>query len=162
MFRKGEFIINVTRTILSNVLVIGSGAAGLRAAIAAHTVLAAGDYTGREIMYTLNEKAADLEIPVYEHQYISRLLVEDGICFGAFGFDITTDQRTIFLADAVILAAGGHTRLWRRSSSRRDENTGDGMNLALQAGIPLVDMELVQFHTTGMLTPEDWPGTLVT
>ncbi len=122
----------------------------------------AGDYTGREIMYTLDNKAAELGIPILEHQYISRLLVEDGVCFGAFGFDINTGERTVYLADAVILAAGGHTRLWRRSSSRRDENTGDGMYLALQAGAALADMELVQFHPTGMVTPEDWAGTLVT
>lgn len=122
----------------------------------------AGDYTGREIMYTLDNKAAELGIPIQEHQYISRLLVEDGVCFGAFGFDINTGERTVYLADAVILAAGGHTRLWRRSSSRRDENTGDGMYLALQAGAALADMELVQFHPTGMVTPEDWAGTLVT
>jgi succinate dehydrogenase / fumarate reductase flavoprotein subunit len=122
----------------------------------------AGDYTGREIMHTLDDQVADLDIPVLEHQYISRLLVEDGVCFGAFGFDIHTGQRTVYLADAVILAAGGHTRLWRRSSSRRDENTGDGMYLALQAGASLADMELVQFHPSGMVTPEEWAGTLVT
>jgi succinate dehydrogenase / fumarate reductase flavoprotein subunit len=122
----------------------------------------AGDYTGREIMYTLDNQANKLGIPIYEHQYISRLLVENGVCFGAFGFDINTGQRTAYLADAVILATGGHTRLWRRSSSRRDENTGDGMYLALQAGSAVADMELVQFHPTGMVTPEDWAGTLVT
>jgi succinate dehydrogenase / fumarate reductase, flavoprotein subunit len=122
----------------------------------------AGDYTGREIMYTLDNQANKLGIPVYEHQYISRLLVENGVCFGAFGFDINAGQRTVYLADAVILATGGHTRLWRRSSSRRDENTGDGMYLALQAGNSVADMELVQFHPTGMITPEDWAGTLVT
>ena len=122
----------------------------------------AGDYTGREIMYSLDNQVIKLGISVYEQQYISRLLVENGVCFGAFGFDINTGQRTVFLADAIILAAGGHTRLWRRSSSRRDENTGDGIYLALQAGSSVADMELVQFHPTGMVTPEDWAGTLVT
>ena len=62
----------------------------------------------------------------------------------------------------MVLAAGGHTRIWRRSSSRRDENTGDGMALALQAGCRLTDMELVQFHPTGMVGPEEAAGTLVT
>ena len=66
------------------------------------------------------------------------------------------------LADAVILATGGHTRIWRRSSSRRDENYGDGMRLALDAGCRLMDMELVQFHPTGMVFPEEAAGTLVT
>jgi succinate dehydrogenase / fumarate reductase, flavoprotein subunit len=76
--------------------------------------------------------------------------MENDACFGALGFDINTGQRTIFLADAIILATGGHNRLWRRSFSRRDENTGDGMYLALKAGSLLADMELVQFHPTGM------------
>jgi succinate dehydrogenase / fumarate reductase, flavoprotein subunit len=122
----------------------------------------AGDYTGREILRTLDEKVAELDIPIIENNYISRLLVEDGSCFGAMGFDINSGGRSVFLADAVILAGGGHTRLWRRSSSRRDENTGNGMYLALLAGCSLADMELVQFHPTGMIAPEDWAGTLVT
>ena len=70
----------------------------------------------------------------------------------------TPGSAPFYLADAVVLAAGGHTRLWRRSSSRRDENTGDGMYLALQAGAALADMELVQFHPSGMVTPEDLGG----
>jgi succinate dehydrogenase / fumarate reductase, flavoprotein subunit len=122
----------------------------------------AGDYTGRAMLYTLVDKADELGIPVHEHQYVSRLLVHDGVCFGAMAFDLHSGERTVYLADAVILAAGGHTRLWRRSSSRRDENTGDGMYLALQAGCSLADMELVQFHPTGMVAPEDMAGTLVT
>jgi len=77
-------------------------------------------------------------------------------------FDIVSGERTAFLADSVILAAGGHTRIWRISSSRRDENTGDSMRLALQAGCQLADMELVQFHPTGMVYPEELAGTLVT
>jgi succinate dehydrogenase / fumarate reductase, flavoprotein subunit len=77
-------------------------------------------------------------------------------------FDLQSGERTVYLADAVILAAGGHTRIWRRSSSRRDENTGDGMYLALEAGCELADMELVQFHPSGMVSPEDMAGTLVT
>ncbi len=67
-----------------------------------------------------------------------------------------------FLADSVILAAGGHTRIWRKSSSRRNENTGDGFYLGLKAGCTLTDMELVQFHPTGMVIPEEIAGALVT
>lgn len=122
----------------------------------------AGDYTGRAILHTLADKAEELKLPVHENKYVTQLLVHDGACFGALAFDIHTGERTVYLADAVILAAGGHTRLWRRSSSRRDENTGDGMYLALQAGLELADMELVQFHPTGMVAPEDMAGTLVT
>src|ERR671918_1114459 len=122
----------------------------------------AGDFTGRAIIETLARRANELAIPIIDHQYVSRLLVKDGVCFGAFAFDISTGERTAFLADAVILAAGGHTRIWRRSSSRRDENTGDGMYLALRAGCKLADMELVQFHPTGMVSPEEASGLLVT
>jgi succinate dehydrogenase / fumarate reductase, flavoprotein subunit len=122
----------------------------------------AGDWTGRAILRTLAAKVAELGITVIDDQYVSQLLVSDGTCFGALAFDLETGQRTVFLADAVVLAAGGHTRIWRRSSSRRDENTGDGMYLALRAGSRLADMELVQFHPTGMVAPEEAAGTLVT
>jgi succinate dehydrogenase / fumarate reductase flavoprotein subunit len=122
----------------------------------------AGDYTGRALLFTLARKVAELGIPLHEQQYVSHLLVCDGVCFGALAFDVQTGRRTVYEADAVILATGGYTRLWRRSSSRRDENTGDGLYLALQAGCALADMELVQFHPTGMVWPEDMAGTLVT
>jgi succinate dehydrogenase / fumarate reductase, flavoprotein subunit len=122
----------------------------------------AGDWTGRAILRTLTAKVADLGLTVIDDQYVSQLLVADGTCFGALAFDLETGERTVFLADAVVLAAGGHTRIWRRSSSRRDENTGDGMYLALRAGCRLADMELVQFHPTGMVAPEEAAGTLVT
>jgi succinate dehydrogenase / fumarate reductase flavoprotein subunit len=122
----------------------------------------AGDWTGRAILRALAAKVAELGLAVVDDQYVSRLLVSDGVCFGALAFDLETGERTVFLADAVVLAAGGHTRIWRRSSSRRDENTGDGMYLALRAGCRLQDMELVQFHPTGMVAPEEAAGTLVT
>ena len=122
----------------------------------------AGDFTGREILNTLDNKASELRIPVFSNQYVTRLLVTNGVCFGGLAFDINTGDRSVYLADAVVLATGGHTRLWRRSSSRRDENTGDGMYLAMQAGCSLAGMELVQFHPTGMVHPEEWAGVLVT
>jgi succinate dehydrogenase / fumarate reductase, flavoprotein subunit len=122
----------------------------------------AGDYTGRAMLHTLADRVNRLDIRVVDNQYVSKLLVEDGTCFGAFAFDQDSGERTAFFADAVVLATGGHTRVWRRSSSRRDENNGDGMHLALQAGCALSDMELVQFHPTGMVWPEDVAGTLVT
>ena len=122
----------------------------------------AGDWTGRAILRALTAKVAELGISVIDDQYVSQLLVAEGTCFGALAFDLESGERTVFLADAVVLAAGGHTRIWRRSSSRRDENTGDGMYLALRAGCRLADMELVQFHPTGMVAPEEAAGTLVT
>ena len=122
----------------------------------------AGDWTGRAILRTLAAKVAKLGLAVIDEQYVSQLLVTDRTCFGALAFDLETGERTVFLADAVVLATGGHTRIWRRSSSRRDENTGDGMYLALRAGCRLQDMELVQFHPTGMVAPEEAAGILVT
>jgi succinate dehydrogenase / fumarate reductase flavoprotein subunit len=122
----------------------------------------AGDFTGRAIQRTLARKGSELGIRAQENQYVSRLLVADGACFGALAFDLATGERTVHLADAVILATGGHTRIWRRSSSRRDENYGEAMSLALDAGCRLMDMELVQFHPTGMVHPEEAAGTLVT
>jgi succinate dehydrogenase / fumarate reductase flavoprotein subunit len=122
----------------------------------------AGDYTGRAVLSTLADQAQKLGIPVIEDQYVSRLLTADNQCFGAVTFDLHNGDRTVFEADAVVLCGGGHTRIWRRSSSRRDENYGEGMWLAYEAGARLMDMELVQFHPTGMLLPEEAAGTLVT
>ena len=121
-----------------------------------------GDYTGRSILNALIKKVSDLKIPILDSQYVTELLVHKEICFGVMAFDIKTGERTVFLADSIILAAGGHTRIWRKSSSRRNENTGDGFYLSLKAGCSLQDMELVQFHPTGMVIPEEMAGTLVT
>ena len=122
----------------------------------------AGDYTGREIQRALVRRALEVEVPMRDDVYVTRLLVHEGRVFGAYGFDLEDGSRLLILADAVVLAAGGHTRIWRRSSSRRDENTGDSMRLAVEAGCRLRDMELVQFHPTGMVVPEEAAGTLVT
>src|ERR687897_3465143 len=86
----------------------------------------AGDWTGRAILRTLAAEVAELGLTVIDDQYVSQLLVADGTCFGALAFDLETGERTVFLADAVVLAAGGHTRIWRRSSSRRGEKTRPG------------------------------------
>ncbi|MDX1882503.1 L-aspartate oxidase [Mycolicibacterium sp. 120270] len=121
----------------------------------------AGDYTGLELQRTLVRRTRQLGIPVLESTYISRLLVRDNVIFGAYGFDLVDGTRFTIHADAVILAAGGHTRIWRRTSSRRDENTGDSFRLALEAGGRIRDAELVQFHPSGLIEPEDSAGTLV-
>jgi succinate dehydrogenase / fumarate reductase, flavoprotein subunit len=122
----------------------------------------AGDYTGREIQRALVSRATEVGVAMSDDLYVTRLLVYDGRVFGVYGFDIEDGSRRVIVADAVILAAGGHTRIWRRSSSRRDENTGDAMRLAVEAGCRLRDMEFVQFHPTGMVFPEESAGTLVT
>ncbi|NQX26217.1 FAD-binding protein [Microbacteriaceae bacterium VKM Ac-2854] len=122
----------------------------------------AGDYTGLEIQRTLVNRAAQLEIPILDRVYVTRILTDaDGAVFGAYGFDLETGERYLIHADAVILAAGGHNRIWRRTSSRRDENTGDSFRLAVMAGGRLRDPELVQFHPSGILEPESAAGTLI-
>lgn len=121
----------------------------------------AGDYTGLEMQRTLMNRAAQLRVPIMDSVYITKLLVRDNVIFGAYGFDIGDGTRYLFHADAVILAAGGHNRIWRRTSSRRDENTGDSFRLAVEAGGRLRDPELVQFHPSGLIEPENAAGTLV-
>lgn len=121
----------------------------------------AGDYTGLEIQRALIHRSAELDIPILDTVYITKLLVADGRIFGAYGFDLVDGTRYRIHADAVILAAGGHNRIWRRTSSRRDENTGDSFRLAVEAGGRLRDAELVQFHPSGILEPENAAGTLV-
>lgn len=121
----------------------------------------AGDYTGLEIQRSLVARSHQLEIPIFDTVYITNLLVSENKVFGAYGFDLNNGTRYLIHADAVILAAGGHNRIWRRTSSRRDENTGDSFRLAVEAGARLRDPELVQFHPSGIIEPESAAGTLI-
>ncbi|WUD77182.1 FAD-binding protein [Streptomyces sp. NBC_00510] len=121
----------------------------------------AGHSPGSEVQRVLRERANRLAIPILSNLYVTRLLVDDGTVFGAYGFDLVDGSRYVVHADAVILATGGHTRIWRRASSRRDENTGDSLRLAVEAGARLRDAELVQFHPSGLVNPENAAGTLV-
>lgn len=121
----------------------------------------AGDYTGLEIQRTLLRRARELEVPIVDTIYITRLLESDRRIFGAYGFDIVDGTPVVIHADAVILAAGGHTRIWRNTSSRRDENTGDSFRLAALAGAKIRDAELVQFHPSGILEPAEAAGLLI-
>ena len=121
-----------------------------------------GDYTGQSILNALLQKTNNLSIPIHDSEYVSDLFVKDNICFGAMSFNTITGERTAHLADAVIICTGGHTRIWENSSSRKNENNGDGYHLGLKAGCELSDMEMVQFHPTGMVLPKELRGTLVT
>src|ERR1051325_11244926 len=75
----------------------------------------AGDYTGLEIQRTLLNRAAQLQVPILDTVYITRLLVHNNVVFGAYGFDLEDGGRYIIHSDAVILAAGGHT--WVRGGA---------------------------------------------
>jgi succinate dehydrogenase / fumarate reductase flavoprotein subunit len=121
----------------------------------------AGDYTGLEIQRTLVDRAGQLDVRILDTAYVTRILVHDNVVFGAYGFDLLDGTRYVLHADAVILATGGHTRIWRHTSSRRDENTGDSFRLAVEAGGRIRDPELVQFHPSGLVEPENAAGTLV-
>jgi succinate dehydrogenase / fumarate reductase, flavoprotein subunit len=81
---------------------------------------------------------------------------------GAFGIDLKKKESVIFECKSLILAAGGYTRVYAVSSSRITENYGEGVALAYEAGVDLVDMEMVQFYPTGMVWPEKALGTLAT
>ena len=121
----------------------------------------AGDYTGLEIQRSLVKRSEQLDIGILDTVYITDILTEGNTVFGAYGFDVNDGKRYLIHADAVILAAGGHNRIWRRTSSRRDENTGDSFRLAVEAGARLRDPELVQFHPSGIIEPENAAGTLI-
>src|SRR5919112_3816696 len=81
---------------------------------------------------------------------------------GAFGVDLENKEFVTFECNSLILAAGGYTRVYAVSSSRIFENYGEGIALAYEAGVDLIDMEMVQFHPTGMVWPEKALGTLAT
>lgn len=117
--------------------------------------------TGVEVQRALRARAKHLAIPVLPNLYVTRLLVDDGTVFGAYGFDRVDGSRCLVHADSVILATGGHTRIWRHTSSRRHENTGDSFRLAVEAGARVRDPELVQFHPFGLIKPENAAGMLV-
>lgn len=125
----------------------------------------AGDYTGEALLNTLVGKAKDMNIPYKENLYITKLLSDDETVYGAVGYNFEDEEFNVFYATHVILAAGGYTSLYNRHSSRDDENTGDGIGLAHDAGAELMDMEFVQFHPTGMAGErygDEWDGRLVT
>jgi succinate dehydrogenase / fumarate reductase flavoprotein subunit len=107
-------------------------------------------------------KAREEGVPYREDVYVTKLLKSGGRINGAAGLDLRSGRGLVFGARAVVLAAGGYTSIYRRGSSRPDENNGDAMALAYEAGAALKDMEFVQFHPTGMIEPEEMEGRLVT
>jgi succinate dehydrogenase / fumarate reductase, flavoprotein subunit len=121
-----------------------------------------GDKTGRAILDTLIRKAKELNLEVLDGIFIFHLLKGNGNIHGALGVDRKTQEITLFKTSHVVLAAGGHASIYSRSSSRPDENLGDAVFLAYEAGAELMDMEMVQFHPTGMVKPEGYEGKLVT
>ena len=89
------------------------------------------------------------ELQVYSEWYVTRLIIEDGICRGVVAMDIKTGALELFRAKAVLFGTGGYGRAFKITSNAY-ANTGDGIVAAYRAGVPLQDMEFVQFHPTGL------------
>lgn len=131
------------------------------------------DWTGHEIVRVLLDQVNQREITIVDDIYVIKLLKSCIVnnkennaatekITGALGIDIKRKKVVTFQCKSLILAAGGYTRVYEVSSSRSFENYGEGMTLAYEAGADLVDMEMVQFHPTGMVWPEKARGTLAT
>ncbi|MBM4121328.1 MAG: FAD-binding protein [Nitrospira sp.] len=107
----------------------------------------AADRTGHAILHAMYEQLLKHRIFVYEEWYVTSLIVEESGCRGVVAWDIQRGGLHAIGAKAVILAAGGSGRVFL-TSTNAVINTGDGMALAYRAGVPLMDMEFVQFHPT--------------
>jgi succinate dehydrogenase / fumarate reductase, flavoprotein subunit len=133
------------------------------------------DWTGNEIIRVLMQQAIERKIAIMDNVHVTRLLVTNYMddtgeqsnsspykVKGAIGIDVKNKQVVKFGCQSLIIASGGYTRVYSVSSSRNYEHYGEGIELAYEAGIDLVDMEMVQFHPTGMVWPEIALGTLAT
>src|ERR687886_558652 len=120
-----------------------------------------GDRTGLEMIRTLQQHAVHKGIDVYMECTIQRLLKDGERISGAFGYWRETGRFVLFKAPAITLATGGVGRCWEITSNSW-EYTGDGIAMALAAGADLIDMEMTQFHPTGMVWPTSVRGLLVT
>ncbi len=115
------------------------------------TVFAA-DITGHvliQVLYEQLQKRMDEGLVVYEEYFAFRLVIEDGRCTGVICWDLMNGGVKLLTGNAVILATGGAGRLFRATTNAY-ACTGDGMAMALRAGLPLKDMEFMQFHPTTM------------
>jgi succinate dehydrogenase / fumarate reductase flavoprotein subunit len=135
------------------------------------------DWTGQEMVRVLTDQVIQRNIEIIDNVYVTKLLksddanggepsaeigIEQAQVKGAIGIDTGKKEIVVFECKSLILAAGGYTKVYAVSSSRIFENYGEGVALAYEAGADLVDMEMVQFHPTGMVWPEKAAGTLAT
>jgi succinate dehydrogenase / fumarate reductase, flavoprotein subunit len=120
-----------------------------------------GDRTGLEMIRTLQQHAVHKGIDVYMECNMQRLLTDGGRICGAFGYWRESGRFVLFKTKAVVLATGGAGKAWKFTSNSW-EYTGDGITLATDAGADLIDIEMVQFHPTGMVWPPSVRGILVT
>lgn len=111
------------------------------------------DRTGHVLLHTLFEQtfksATDARFHIYSEWYMTRLIIEDGKCRGVVAMNIATGKFEVFQGKSVLFATGGYGRAYQITSNAF-ANTGDGITAAYRAGVPLMDMEFVQFHPTGL------------
>ena len=118
----------------------------------------AADKTGFHMLHTLFQTSLKYDpIERFDEWFVSRLLVEDGRCQGVVAVELATGRIQPILAKSVILSTGGCGKIFPFTTNANIKN-GDGMALAYRAGIPLKDMEFVQYHPTGL----PFTGILIT
>lgn len=120
-----------------------------------------GDKTGLEMLRTLQYRAMETDAELLDETLFLELLTRDGAVSGAAGVRLRTGEPVAVRCGAAVLATGGYGRAFSVTSNSW-ETTGDGVAMAHRAGAALRDMEMVQFHPTGMLWPKSVKGKLVT
>ena len=105
------------------------------------------DFTGQAMLHVLYEQLVKSEIKSYEEWFVTSLIIEEGACRGVVAQDIRTGRIYVIRAKTVILGTGGLGRVFEPSTNALIV-TGDGIALAYQAGAPVMDMEMVQYHPT--------------
>lgn len=109
----------------------------------------AADRTGRVILDTLYGEALRKGIKVYAEFHLLDLIIEENQALGLVAYELATGDVHVFHSRVILLATGGFGKVFK-TTSNCFANTGDGVYLAYRAGIPLEDMEFVQFHPTGL------------
>jgi succinate dehydrogenase/fumarate reductase flavoprotein subunit len=109
----------------------------------------AADYTGHVLLHTIHEQALRHGVKFYSEWYCMDLIVEENVCKGVVAINVLTGELHLMRAKAVMFGTGGYGRAWKITSNAY-ANTGDGVAIAYNAGVPLMDMEFVQFHPTGI------------
>ncbi len=111
---------------------------------------AAADRTGHAMLHTLYQQNINARTHFFDEFFAVDLLKnERGDILGALAFDIESGEKIIIEAKTTLIATGGAGQLFR-TNTNASINTGDGLAMALRAGIPLQDMEFFQFHPTGV------------
>ena len=116
----------------------------------AQRTCAAADRTGHAMLHTLYQQSLKHDARFYIEYFALDLIFDsDGACRGVLALDMSEGSLHLFRAHAVVLATGGYGRAYFTATSAHT-CTGDGGGMALRAGLPLQDMEFVQFHPTGI------------